>query len=95
MRRKMGMQDSAGQSEQPAGDEPEGDDSARAFLKPDMLGGKQWKAGEEIVLKIVSIDPETGEAEVMYAPGGDQETEPNDSMEAMDKTFPEEGGGDY
>lgn len=74
-------------------------DAPTIFVKKEMLGGKDWKAGEEIVFKIKSIDPESGEAELYYAPekpGGDKPEEPADAMMEMDKKFPaDEGGGGY
>ncbi len=63
------------------------EEGATAFLPKSVLGGKQWKAGDEIVLTIKAIDPDTGEAEVSYAPekGGE---EPPDTMAAMDQAMP-------
>lgn len=65
-----------------------------AFLPKEMGGGKMWKPGDEIVLRIDAVDPETGEMQVSYAPEkpGDAD-EPSDSMEAMDKQMP--ATGDY
>jgi hypothetical protein len=71
-------------------------DAPSIFVKKEMLGGKDWKAGEEIVFKIKAIDPETGEAELYYAPekaGDDHMEEPADAMSAMDNKFPADQGG--
>lgn len=64
-----------------------------AFLPKEMGGGKQWKPGDEIVLKIDAVDPETGEMQVSYAPeksGDSASEEPADTMSAMDKAMPED-----
>lgn len=73
-----------------------------AFLSKEMGGGKVWKPGDEIVLVVKAVDPETGELQVAYAPekpgegeGEGEGEEPTDSMSAMDKTFPAGGEGDY
>ena len=63
------------------------------ILKKEMGGGKQWEPGQEIVLKIIAVDPETGDMQAQYAPEKAQESEPTDSMEAMDNAMPEEKGG--
>lgn len=70
-----------------AGDKP------TAFLPKELGGGKQWKAGDEIVLRIDAVDPETGEMQVSYASEEGGDAEPADSMEAMDSAIPEEKGG--
>ena len=71
-----------------AGDEP------TTILPKALGGGKKWEEGQEIVLKIVAIDPESGDMQVKYAPEkGGEEAEPADSMEAMDQAMPESGGG--
>lgn len=108
MRRKMGMdapaapaapaspmdESEGGMEDSPAEESNEGA-KPTAFLSKEMGGGKQWKAGEEIVLKIDAVDPETGELQVSYAPekSGDQPEEPTDTMSAMDKAMPDDGGG--
>jgi hypothetical protein len=86
MRKRMGMEDPAPNTEEEAPSE-----SATLIAPKAMLGGKQWKAGEEIVFKIKSIDPESGDAELTYAPEkpGESDKEPTDSMSAMDESFPD------
>lgn len=76
-------------------DQGNGAGSAPTTILPKALGGgKDWKEGQEIVLKIVAIDPESGDMQVKYAPEkGAQESEPTDSMAAMDEAMPEEKGG--
>ena len=69
-------------------------DDATTILPKSVGGGKQWKPGDEIVLKIVAVDPESGDMQAKYAPEkGGEEDEPADSMEAMDQSMPESGGG--
>jgi hypothetical protein len=48
-----------------------------ANIPIDLLGGKDFKAGEEIVFKIVKVDPENKTVEIEYAPekGKDEEEE--------------------
>jgi hypothetical protein len=96
-----------GQNSEPTGEtfvdhpiNPAPSESPSIFVKKEMLGGKDWKVGEEIVFKIKAIDPESGEAELYYAPekpGNDQPEEPADAMTQMDKQFPSEdaSGGGY
>lgn len=77
-------------------DQGNGAGSAPTTILPKALGGgKDWKEGQEIVLKIVAIDPESGDMQVKYAPekGGESDEAPADSMEAMDSAMPEEKGG--
>lgn len=86
-------------------DEPEGgmgdapaeeageDSKPTAFLSKEMGGGKQWKPGDEIVLKVDAVDPETGELQVSYAPDKSADSEePADTMSAMDKAMPPDDG---
>lgn len=104
MRRKMGDMPSApaaspmdetegGMGDAPAEESSE-DSKPTAFLSKEMGGGKQWKPGDEIVLKIDAVDPETGEMQVSYASdSGASGDEPTDTMSAMDKAMPDDGGG--
>lgn len=51
----------------------------------DLLGGKDFKDGDEVVFKIVKIDPENKTAEIMYAPekgGEEKEGEGEEPAEA-------------
>jgi len=100
MRRKMGMMDSPPAAAAPSPmdeggmDEPSNESAPTAFLPKEMGGGKQWKPGDEIVLKVDAVDPETGEMQVSYAseePGKD-DAEPADTMSAMDKAMPPDDG---
>lgn len=98
MRQRMQGNDSQPDSPPPSGGDPAVPDSSSqtAIIKKSMLGGKQWKPGEEIVFVIKSIDPESGDAEIAYAPEkskeGSPEEGPEDSMSALDERFPQ--GGD-
>lgn len=67
-------------------------DDATTILPKSVGGGKNWKEGDEIVLKIVAVDPETGDMQAKYASEEGGGEEPADSMEAMDKAMPEGGG---
>ena len=64
-------------------------DNFTAFLPKEIAGGKDFKSGEEIVLTVKSVDPDTGELEVAYAPPKDQE----DTMSPMDKMDAMQGEG--
>jgi hypothetical protein len=103
MRRKMGMDAPAPAAPASPMDESEGgmgDGQAEeskegsqptAFLPKEMGGGKQWKPGDEIVLKIDAVDPETGELQVSYAPEkADEPAGDSSPMETFDKTMPED-----
>lgn len=104
MRRKMGAMPPSpapmDESEQMGGDEPNNepaagsdDSSPTTFLSKEMGGGKQRKPGDEIVLKVIAVDPETGEMQVKCAPEkGDESAseEPTDTMSAMDKMLPDD-----
>ncbi len=75
------------------GDQGNSAGDAPTTILPKAIGaGKDWKEGDEIVLKIIAVDPETGDMQAKYASeeGG---SEPADSMEAMDSAMPEEKGG--
>lgn len=65
----------------------DGSDSQTAVLPMSVLGGKQWKPGDEIMLEIVQMN-EDG-AVVKYASEKGGEEEPETKMSSM-----EEGGGD-
>jgi hypothetical protein len=104
MRRKMGVMDAPPAPDAPtdeteggAGDNPEEESSEgekpTAFLSKEMGGGKQYKEGDEIVLTVDAVDPETGELQVSCAPGESDEPsdEPTDTMSAMDKAMPDDG----
>lgn len=108
MRRKMGMEAPApatpspmdeaagGPGDNQAEESNEGSD-ATTILPKALGGGKQWKEGEEIVLKILAVDPESGDMQVKYAPEKPDSSseEPTDTMSAMDQKLPagDEGGG--
>ena len=72
-----------------AGDEP------TAFLPKELGGGKTWKAGDEIVLRIDAVDPETGEMQVSYAndPESGESNESPGAMDSFDKEMPPSEGG--
>lgn len=102
MRRKMAPADPPSpMDESPNETMDEGghsDSKPTAFLPKELGGGKVWKPGDEIVLTIDAVDPETGEMQVSYAPSkGEPTEEPTDSMSAMDKAMPENepGEGEY
>ncbi len=69
------------------------EESPSVFLPKEITMGKTFKAGDEIVLKIEDVDPETGELECKYATDG-QESEGGDTMESsFDKAMPPEQEG--
>lgn len=70
-------------------------DQPTTFFSKEVAGGKNWKEGDEIVMRVKSVDPETGELQVEYAPEKPGEAEPSDSMEAMDQSMPETNDGGY
>ena len=75
---------------------PDDSEQPTAFLPKELGGGKVWKPGDEIVLRVKAVDPETGEMQVEYAPEKPGEPdEPSDSMEAMDEAMPETSDGGY
>lgn len=107
MRRKMGMMDSPAAAPAAPMDETEGgmednpseesnEPKPTAFLSKEMGGGKQWKPGDEIVLRVDAVDPETGELQVSYAPEkpDDESGEPMDTMSAMDHHMPPDDEGE-
>lgn len=106
MRRKMGEtpapspMDEGGEmggngGEPAAAPDPGDDNKPTAFLPKEMGGGKVWKPGDEIVLRVDAVDPETGELQVSYATEnpGESEEEPTDSMSAMDQKLPDSEEG--
>ncbi len=62
------------------------------FLSKEQLGGKTVKAGDTITMKVLDVDPESGDAEVECDYGGKDEGETkSDIMSEFDKSMPEEG----
>lgn len=57
--------------------EEEKSEGKTANIPIDLLAGKDFKPGEEIVFKIVKVDPENKTVEIEYAPskGGEEEEE--------------------
>jgi hypothetical protein len=60
-----------------------GDESFSAFLPKEIAAGKKFKAGEEIVLTVKAVDPDTGELEVQYAKPEEADQSPMEKMNAM------------
>lgn len=68
-------------------------ESVSVFLPKAITMGKTFKPGEEIVLKIVDVDPETGDLEAKYATDGEEESgEGGGMMDEFDKAMPEDKG---
>lgn len=61
------MHDDEPSEPHPDNESSEGEDTA--FLPKSVTGGKQFNPGDEIVLKVVSVD-ENGDLEVQYASEG-------------------------
>ncbi|HTQ50763.1 MAG TPA: hypothetical protein VMJ12_08625 [Candidatus Acidoferrales bacterium] len=68
-------------SDKPNGDEDEKSDSEEAILPKSILAGKEFKVGDEVVLKITGIHDD--QISVKYAP-----------VKADDEGEGEEGGGE-
>lgn len=82
----MGDQPPAQEAETPAEESTESGETGEsftAFLPKEITAGKTFKPGDEIVLKITEIDPDTGELAVQYAPDKHQEQSPMDMMDSM------------
>ena len=60
-----GMNEQPG--EQPEASHAEESDGFTAFLPKEITAGKTFKPGDEIILSVKAVDPETGELEVEYA----------------------------
>jgi hypothetical protein len=65
-------EDAYDESAAPAKDEGEAGGGETAEIPIALLGGKDFKPGEEIVFKIVSLDPQSGMAKIAYATGDDE-----------------------
>jgi hypothetical protein len=76
-----------GMNEQP-GEQAEPDhaeeDGFTAFLPKEITAGKTFKPGDEIILSVKAVDPDTGELEVQY-----EKDKGMDSGSVLDK-LPEE-----
>jgi len=61
------------------------------FLSKEQLGGKTVKAGDTIQMKVLDVDPESGDVEVECSYGsGEGETKAGYESD-FDKAMPEEG----
>lgn len=90
--RDEGMYDDAEPAAKPAGESSESQgESATATIPKALLAGKEFKPGDEIVLKIVSIGED--DAVVEYAPEKAEETEPHDDSMMPPHDESAEGGG--
>ena len=69
------------------------DESMSIFIPKEFMMGKTFKAGDVMEVKIVDIDPETGDAEGKYNTGDDKEQNeaygPTPSESGFDKAMPE------
>lgn len=76
--------------DKPSMGEPDSDEGPTVFLPKAITMGKTFKEGDEIVLKITDVDPETGDLAAIYAPekGGEE----GGMMDEFDKAMPEEKG---
>ena len=60
------------------------------FLSKEQLGGKTVKAGDTIQMKVLDVDPESGDVEVECSYGDEGETKAGYESD-FDKAMPEEG----
>jgi len=60
------------------------------FLSKEQLGGKTVKAGDTIQMKVLDVDPESGDAEVECSYGDEGETKAGYESD-FDKAMPMEG----
>jgi len=83
------------ETDKPGMGEPSGDDeSVSVFLPKEITMGKTFKQGDEIVLKIVDVDPETGELEAKYATDDQESKSEGGSMDdAFDAAMPADKEG--
>lgn len=82
--------DKPGQGEETPKD---GDESVSVFLPKAITMGKTFKPGEEIVLKIVDVDPETGDLEAKYATDDQEESSEGGMMDDFEKAVPADKEG--
>jgi hypothetical protein len=107
MRRKMGAMESpaapaapteeteggVGDSPTEENDEGGSDSKPTAFLPKELAGDKQYKPGDEIVLTVDAVDPESGEMQVSCSPDEGDPDGNSSPMENFDKSMPEDGEG--
>lgn len=80
----------------PAPAEGEQQGPSTIFLSKEVLGGKVVKEGDTGTVTIVSVDPETGDAEASVTIGGAAEGGEGDINAAFDRAMPpEQGEGGY
>lgn len=70
------------------GDEGAGDQPS-VFLEKEVLMGREYKAGDTIEMKVLAVDPETGEVEASCSPKSSKPTEEAPSVAMMDDEFEE------
>ena len=61
------------------------------FLSKEQLGGKTVKAGDTIQMKVLDVDPESGDVEVECTYGNDEGETKAGYEAAFDAAMPEEG----
>lgn len=94
MRQRMSpepVEDAEASDEHMGATAPEGEEHGEVstFVSPEFLKGKEYKPGTKLTVIVKSVNPETGEVELVCAPEN-YEPEASDTMEAMDRTFPME-----
>lgn len=85
------MQGDTGMDKPGTGEAKDGDESVSVFLPKAITMGKTFKPGEEIVLKIVDVDPETGDLEAKYATDDQYDSKEEGMMGDFDKSMDEKG----
>jgi len=86
MREGMPMADTTDQSPTESGD------VASVFLSKEVLGGKKCKPGDTLTLKVVDVDPESGDVQADLQSGGETTGASGDYASDFDNSMPEEGG---
>lgn len=76
----------------PAPAESEDQGPSTVFLSKEMLGGQMVKEGDTGTITIVSVDPETGDAEASITIGGGGGGEDEGYEAAFDRAMPPEPG---
>lgn len=65
-------------------------EGASIFLSKDSLGGKTYKAGDTITLKVTDVDPETGDVQADLSTGSET-SESSGYSKDFDNAMPEQG----
>lgn len=67
------------------------EDAASVFLSKEVLGGRKCKPGDTLTLKVIDVDPESGDVQADLATGGETTEASGDYASDFDKSMPESG----